>query len=125
MTKQKSPHTQTQQDVEPEQTDLEPHEEPYEADAPADQQLYERMQGAKTGENRAPREIQTRNLRHRIEPEVEAHEGPITSRMSERPVQGITSKPASEESRRQEKVVKQRPDAQAGVNHTPKRKSSR
>ena len=57
MTKQKTPHTQTQQNVEPEQTDLEVNEEVYEADGPEEQGLYQEMQGAETGDiapNRKP-----------------------------------------------------------------------
>lgn len=115
MTKQKSPHTNTQQDTEPEQTDLGAGEEVYEADA--DEELYSRMEGAETGMNRSPREVQTRTLRHRTEPEVEAHEGPLSTRVPKRPAQGITSR-EDDEAKRQKKVVKRRPDAQAGVNHS-------
>lgn len=118
MTKQKSPHTQTQQDTIPEQTDLEAGEQPYEADSPSDEDLYRRMEGAETGENRSPREIQTRSERHRTEPEVEAHEGAISTRSPNHPGQGITSHSAAEESERQKKVVSERPDAEAGVKHS-------
>jgi hypothetical protein len=117
MTKQKSPHTQTQQDTIPEQTDLEATEQPYEADSPSEEKLYSQMEGAETGENRSRREIQTRSERHRTEPEVEAHEGSVSTRTPKGRVQGITSHTASEESGRQEKVVKDRPDANAGVKH--------
>jgi hypothetical protein len=115
MTKQKSPHTQTQQDTKPEQTDLDAGEEVYEADG--DQQLYSKAQGAETGMNRSPREVQTRTSRHRTEPEVEAHEGPISTRVPKRPAQGITSR-EGDEAKRQKKVVGRRPDAQAGVNQS-------
>lgn len=118
MTKQKSPHTQTQQDTIPEQTDLEANEQPFEADSPADEQLYTRMEGAETGENRSARKIQTRSERHRTEPEVEAHEGSVSTRTPKRPTQGITSHSAAEESERQKKVVSDRPDAEAGVKHS-------
>lgn len=117
MTKQKSPHTQTQQDTIPEQSDLEANEQPYEADSPSDEELYTRMEGAETGENRSSREIQTRSERHRTEPEVEAHEGSVSTRTPKRPGQGITSHSAAEESERQEKVVNDRPDAEAGTKH--------
>jgi len=118
MTMQKSPHTQTQQNTIPEQTDLEPNEQPYESDSPSDEELYTRMEGAETGQNRSPREIQTRSERHRTEPEVEAHEGSVSTRTPKRLTQGITSHSAAEESERQEKVVKERPDAEAGVKHS-------
>lgn len=117
MTKQKSPHTQTQQDTIPEQTDLENDEQPYEADSPSDERIYRQMDGAQTGENRSPREIQTRSERHRTEPEVEAHEGTVSTRTPQHAGQGITSHSAEEESKRQEKVINDRPDAKAGVKH--------
>lgn len=117
MTTQKTPHTQTQQNVTPEQTDLEPDEREYEADSAADQEIYSNMEGAESGENRTPRKIRTRSEQHRTEPETEAHEGSVTSRTPKRPAQGITSR-TEEESSRQKKVVGERPDAQAGLNHS-------
>jgi hypothetical protein len=121
MTKQKSPHTQTEQDTKPEQTDLEAGEEEYEADSQSDQEIYTRMEGAETGEDRTPRKVETRNVRHRTEPEVTAHEGSVDTRAPKRPVQGITSHSAEEESARQEKVVNDRPDAEAGLNRSKTR----
>lgn len=118
MTKQKSPHTQTEQDTKPERTDLERDEQEYEADSRADQELYARMEGAEIGENRSPRKVRTRNMRRRTEPEVIAHEGLVSSRTPKRPSQGISSHSAEQESERQQKVVNARPDAQAGVNHS-------
>ncbi len=118
MTIQKTPHTQTQPNTIPEQSDLEANEQPYEADSPADEELYTRMQGAETGMNRNPRDVQTRSERHRTEPEVQAHEGSVSTRTPKRPAQGITSHSAEEESERQKKVVNDRPDAEAGVKHS-------
>jgi hypothetical protein len=116
---QKSPHTQTQQNTVPEQTDLEANEQEYEADSPTEQELYEHMEGAETGMERNPREVEARSSIHnRTEPEVQAHEGTLSTRTPKRPVQGITSHSAAEESARQEKVVNDRPDAQAGVNRS-------
>jgi hypothetical protein len=120
MTRQKSPHTQTQQNTIPEQTDLEANEEPYEADSPSDEELYTRMEGAETGTNRSPREIQTRSERHRTEPEVEARQGLLSARTLKSQAQGITSRAAAEESERQKKVVEERPDAEAGVKRSPR-----
>lgn len=118
MTIQKTPHTQTQQDTKPEQSDLEAGEQEYEADSTSDQKLYEDMAGAETGMNRNSRDIETRHERHRTEPEAEAHEGELTTRISKRAVQGISSHSAEQEGERQRKVVNERPDAQAGVNHS-------
>lgn len=117
MTVQKTPHTQTQQNLKPEQSDLEPGQQEYEAGIGADEELYRRMEGAETGEDRSPRKIQARSEQHRTEPETEAHEGSTASRIPKRPSQGITSH-AEEEGSRQEKVVEKRPDAKAGVNHS-------
>lgn len=116
MAKQKSPHTQTEQDTKPEQTDLEAGEEEYEANSDSDQQIYRNVDGAETGEDRSPRKVETRKRRHQTEPEVTAHEGNLHTRTPKRPVQGITSQSEQEESKRQEKVINERPDAQAGVN---------
>ena len=124
MTKQKSPHTNTQQNVKPEQSDLEADEQEYETDSPEDQALYQQADGAETGTNRSPREIETRAAEHRTEPEKEAHEGSLTTRTPKRAGQGITSRSSEEESERQEKVVSIRPDAQAGVNRSRKKKTS-
>jgi len=116
MTKQKSPHTQTEQDAAPERDDLQDVGSETRA---AEDRLYERMEGAETGENRSPRKFPaTRTLRHRTEPETEAHEGRVSSRTLKRPGQGITAHSSEEESDRQEKVVKDRPDAQAGLNQS-------
>lgn len=116
MTKQKSPHTQTEQDAAPERDDLQ--DVPSETEA-AEDRLYERMEGAETGENRSPRKFPaTRALRRRTEPEAEAHEGSLSSRTLKLPGQGITAHSSEEESDRQQKVVKDRPDAQAGLNQS-------
>jgi hypothetical protein len=115
---QKSPHPNTQQDTKPEQSDLEANEREFEADSEADQAIYQESEGAETGMNRSPREIDARSERRQVEPETEAHEGRLSARTSTGRSQGITAHSAEEESKRQEKVVKDRPDAQAGVNRS-------
>jgi hypothetical protein len=84
MTKQKTPHTQTQQNTNPEQTDLENDQTGFEAD-----DAYSRMEGAETGSDKSPRKLDTRAPRRRIEPEAVSHEGQVTSRLSKKPVQGL------------------------------------
>src|SRR4051794_37204623 len=123
---QKTPHTQTQQNVDPEQSDFEPAQTPEESTLEAEQNLYKHMDGAETGTNRAPREVQTRSKRHDLEPQPVAFEGSVTTRTPDTPHQGITAHSAEEESSRQKKVVKDRSDAQAGVNRSgnPGRKRS-
>ena len=113
MAKQNSPHTQTEQNVVPEKTDLESVGDRPEADA----KIYENMEGAETGTDRSPREVPRRSPSHNTEPESVAHEGSVTSRTPKRPAQGITDRP-EEESRRQQKVVNDRPDAEAGLNRS-------
>jgi hypothetical protein len=117
MTKQSTPHTQTQQNTQPEETDSEPNAEQQGISA-TDADLYSRMEGAETGGNRSPRHAATGSSRTTTEPETEAHEGSVDTRTPKRPAQGITSRSSEEESARQEKVVNERPDAQAGVNRS-------
>ena len=112
MTKQKSPHTQTQQNTIPEQSDQEPELN----GSGADDAIYTRMEGAETGSDRSPRKLHTGGPRHHTQPEVTAHEGSLSTRTPQGQVQGITSHSAEEESARQRKVVKDRSDATAGVN---------
>jgi hypothetical protein len=90
MTKQKTPHTQTEQNIPPTRADVELDQAAQGTGTESDEQLYSNMEGAETGGNRTPK----------------------------RPSQGITSHSAEEESERQQKVVNDRPDAQAGVNHS-------
>lgn len=115
MTKQKSPHTQTEQNTVPEQTDLETPQSDLESEA--EEKTYDNMEGAEKGMNRSVRKVPTRAPRHKTEPESVAHEGSLTARTPKPPAQGITERPG-EESARQKKVVEDRPDAQAGLNHS-------
>lgn len=115
MTKQKSPHTQTEQNVVPEQSDLETAQSDLESEA--DAIIFDNMQGAETGMDRSPRRTPRASQQHNIEPETVAHEGSVTTRTPKRPARGISERP-EEETERQRKVVNDRPDAQAGVNHS-------
>ncbi|HKW15918.1 MAG TPA: hypothetical protein VJO35_00270 [Terriglobales bacterium] len=108
---QKSPHTQSQQNITREQTDSEQNE------IRSEEEIYENTDGAETGAPRSPHTLHTGGPQHKTEPEQEAHEGSVTTRTPKKPAQGITSRSAEEESGRQEKVVNERPDAQAGVKH--------
>ncbi len=108
---QKTPHTQTQQNVNPEQSDFETAEGSQDAASETEQRLYEHMEGAETGTNRAPRGVQTRSRRHETEAQPAPDGDPVSRRTSNSSQQGITSHSAKEESGRQKKVVKDRPDA--------------
>jgi hypothetical protein len=116
MTKQRTPHTQAQQDVEAEPTNLQPEH----ASSGPEQTSSENSEGHQTGENRNGRKTQARNTQQSTEPQPAAYEGSLSTRTPKNSGQGITSRSAEEESTRQEKVVDDRPDAQAGVNHSQK-----
>ena len=113
MAKQKSPHTQTKQNVVPEKTDLERVGDRTEADS----NIYENMDGGETGTDRSPRNAPRRAPQHKTEQESAAHEGSVNARTPKAPAQGITDRP-EEESKRQQKVANDRPDAQAGLNRS-------
>jgi hypothetical protein len=114
-------HTQSQQNVNPDQTDLNPDQNEARSGTEDDEPIYEHMEGAETGDNRTPRKVQTRSERHNTEEQDVAYEGSVDTRTPRKPIQGITSHSSEEESARQQKVVNERPDAQAGVNHSGKK----
>jgi putative membrane protein len=114
MSKQETPHTQTQQNTTPEQSDFEADQKGSEAKAKEEGVTNTHD----TGSNRNQKNLQTGKSARKTEPESSAHEGAISTRTPKRPVQGITAHSAQEESDRQEMVVKDRPDAQAGVNRS-------
>ncbi|HZR58804.1 MAG TPA: hypothetical protein VFA74_18180 [Terriglobales bacterium] len=85
-----------------------------------DAELYSNMEGAQTGGNRARRNAPNTAGNLNTEPAVAAFEGSTSTRTPGGTGQGISSQSANEESSWQEKVVKERPDAQAGVNQNRK-----
>jgi hypothetical protein len=119
--KQKSPHTQSQQNANPAQTDLEPDQQQQNAGRGADADMYQNMEGLATGGTRTPKKSLDLPAQHRTEPAEAAHEGSVSTRTPRKPAQGITSHSSEEESERQKKVVNERPDAQAGVNQSKKK----
>ena len=118
MTKQTTPHTQSQQNANPAQTDLEPGQQQQDAGRGPDAKIYQNMEGAETGGTRSPKKSSDLPVEHNTEPAEAAYEGSVTTRTPRKPAQGITAHSAEEESERQQKVVNDRPDAQAGVNHS-------
>lgn len=110
MAKQKTPHTESGQNVPVSQTDLEPEALEQTAGRGEDAAVYEKNEGAQTGANRAEHTVRNRDGHGNTEAAPVAQEGELKDRTAS----GITGK--KEESMRQEKVVKDRPDAQAGVN---------
>jgi hypothetical protein len=113
-----TPHTQTQQNRTPNQTDLEPDQLEQTAGTGAETELYNRREGAQTGTNRSPHVIPGSGGLPNTEPAAAAYEGSVTTRAPAGEKQGISSRSADEERPGQQKVVQERPDANAGVNHS-------
>jgi hypothetical protein len=111
-----TPHTQTQQNRTPNQTDLDPDQLEQTAGTGAEADLYNRREGAQSGTNRGPQFIPASPKQPNTEQPAAAHEGSVTTRTPGGSRQGISSHSADEEKPGQQKVVKDRPDAQAGVN---------
>lgn len=111
-----TPHTQTQQDTRPDQSDLEPDQLEQTAGTGPDAELHRNREGAQTGTNSGLAVVSGAGRHPSSEPPTAAHQGRTTTRTPEGETQGITSHPAKEESARQQNVVKDRPDAQAGLN---------
>jgi len=114
-------HTQSQPNVNPDQTDLNPDQNEARSGTEDDEPIYEHMEGADTGENRTPRKTDTRHVRRNTEEQDVAYGGSVDTRTPRKPAQGITSQSSEDESSRQQRVVNERPDAQPGVNHAKKR----
>lgn len=86
-----------------------------------DAKRYENNDGAQSGGTRSPRHAPGSGVKHNTEPAVAAFEGQVTTRVPRDPSkQGISSNSSAKENEGQQKVVSQRKDAQAGVNHSRK-----
>ena len=114
MAKRTTPHTQSA-DIDSERPDAV--QNPQVGGTVNDIEAYPVMEGAQAGGNRAPNKNPRPRGRHKTEPPMAAYEGSISTRTPKSQGQGITPRSSKEENARQEKVVKDRPDAQAGVNH--------
>jgi hypothetical protein len=118
MAKQKSPNTETQQDTHFAQTDVNPDEL---AQSAGGGEEYENREGAQTGGKRSPRTMPGSAHPHNTEDQSVAYEGSLASRTSDDDnKQGVTTNASSKEAEGQRKVVSEREDAQAGVNHSNK-----
>lgn len=121
MAKPTSPHTQSQQNTNFAQTDVNPDDMPQTVGTGEDAAAYENRDGAQTGGTRSPKDTPRSSNRHNTQPQTVAHEGSLTSRGShDASSQGISNHSAESEAAGQEKVVSQREDSQAGVNHSGK-----
>ena len=116
MAKETTPHTQTQQNADEIASELEPLRD--EAAENDDAGVYAHSAQAQTGGTRAFHANEERINRPDVQQESAAMTGRTNTRTPESEKQGITNRSASEESARQEKVVRDRPDAQAGVDQT-------
>lgn len=117
----KSPHTQTQQNTPFAQTDVNPDDMPQTVGGGTDAATYENRDGAQTGSERSPRHTPVGMNPPKTEQQAVAHEGTLTSRLSDDASrQGVSNRSAQAERPGQQKVVSDREDAQAGVNHSGK-----
>jgi hypothetical protein len=110
MAKPTSPHTQSQQNTNFAQTDVNPDDMPQTVGTGEDAATYENRDGAHTGGTRSPKHTPGSANPHNTAQQV-AHDASK---------QGISNRSAESEAGRQEKVVSQRQDSQAGVNHSGK-----
>ena len=118
MPHQTTPHTQTQQNVSSAQDDLEPNQLLQDVGQGEDADLYANSDGAQTGGTRAfNANASPSNLPNSLQ-ESAAMTGHTSTRSPHGEGQGITNHSVNVESDRQEKVVSERPDAQAGVDLT-------
>lgn len=102
--------------------DLEPDRSEQALGTGEDAKLYERREGAQTGGTRSPRHAPASGVKHNTEPAVAAFEGKVTTRVpQDAGKQGISSNSSAKENVGQQKVVSQREDAQAGVNHSTRK----
>ncbi|MEG9437640.1 hypothetical protein JAO29_15930 [Edaphobacter sp. HDX4] len=118
MATQTTPHTETQQNADPAQADLETNQAAADSGQGQDASPYENMDGAQTGGTRAFNANAGRSGSRNTESFPAAADGGTDTRTPESEEQGITNHSASEESARQRKVVSERPDATAGVDQT-------
>lgn len=111
-----TPHTQTQQNLPPDQSDFDPDQS---ANSSELRNLSQNQTGenAQSGTNRAPEKIGGSAHYLNTEPSGAAMEGSVTTRTPAGSAQGISNRSANEERPRQRKVVDEREDAQEGVNH--------
>ena len=72
--------------------------------------------GAESGTNRSPAYHQKSPGHHNTAPEQEAHVGSVATRTPSGTNEAIGNRSVAEEDGRQEGVVEDRPDAQAGLN---------
>lgn len=98
--------------------DLEPSQWPQDVGQAEDEKLHANADGAQSGGTRAFSATKGKSNLPKVQQEDAALTGHTATRTPQGQGQGITNHSMDEESARQEKVVSQRPDAQAGVDLT-------
>jgi len=122
----KSPHTQSQQNTHFAQTDVSPDELEQTVGTGEDAASYENRDGAQSGGTRSPKHWPNSSAPHKVEPAAVAHEGTLTSRVfDDADKQGISNNSSKKEAEGQRKVVSERDDSQAGVNHSGTRRGGK
>ncbi len=116
MARNTTPHTESGQNQDLDQSDLEPGISVDTVARGEDAALYSESDGAQTGMNRGPVHAPSSGHRHHsaVQPDLTL-EGSLDTRAPEGEAQGISNHSQTEESAGQEKVVAERPDAQSGI----------
>src|ERR1700712_1786262 len=110
---QTTPHTQSRQNGSSAEDDLEPNQLAQDVGQGDDAELYANSDGAQAGGTRAFNANAGRSTLPNVQQESAAMTGHTGTRTPHGEGQGITSRSVNVESDRQEKVVSERPDAQA------------
>lgn len=109
MAVQKTPHTNTEQNVNSAAMDLEPNQSPVDVGRGEDSKLYENNAGAQTGGNRAFHANDRRDNLPKSFDEGTRVQAENTSREQKDDQPGVTTHNAGEERERQEKVERSNP----------------
>lgn len=109
MAVQKTPHTNTQQNVNSAAMDLEPNQSPQDLGRGEDAKLYENAEGAQTGEDRAFHRNDRRDNQPKSIDEGTRVQAENTTHMQRSDMPGVTTHTAGEENARQQRVERNKP----------------
>jgi len=104
MAVQKSPHTNSEQNVSSAAMDLEPNQAPQDVGRGEDAKLYQNADGAQTGENRSFHVNDRRDNLPKSIDEGTRQQAENTAREQRSDMPGVTTHTAGEENERQQKV---------------------
>ena len=114
------PHTQTHQNLNDAQDDLDLNQTLQDVGQDEDAEIYRNSDGAQTGGTRAFNANAGRSTLPNVQGETSARDGGFSTRLIESDEQGVSNHSASEEAARNAKVVNERPDALQGVDQVGK-----